>query len=319
MTPPPLDARTEAFLEGTCVFCQPWWLEAVAPGCWGVAVARRGEEVAAVWPYAFKMRLGQYRLLEIPDLTFYLGPWLRASPASYARRLGEEKDLVGELVEALPPFAAFQQWCHPRVTNWLPLFWKGFTETTRYTYLLFDTHDLGALWAGARENVRTDVRKARKQLEVVEDPDVGRFLALQRQTFGRQGMSLPYSEETLLRLDAVCAARGVRKVLCAVDAEGRVHAGAYVVWDGDTVYTLLRGSDPALRGSGANALVVWSAIEAASAQGKAFDFAGSWVEPIERFVRAFGGRQTPFFEVTKMNSRVVRAYRRLWRLAHGRG
>ena len=42
-------------------------------------------------------------------------------------------------------------------------------------------------------------------------------------------------------------------------------------------------------------------------------------KPIERFVRAFGGHQTPFFEVTKMNSRVVRGYRSLWKLTHPHG
>jgi len=317
--PPVLDTKTIEFLEDTCIFCQPWWLEAVSPGDWDVAVVKRGEDVAAVLPYGYKVRLGKFRLLEIPYLTFYLGPWLRDSHAKYTRKLGEEKDLMTELIEKLPPFASFQQWFHPAITNWLPFYWKGFTQTTRYTYVIEDTKNLDALWDETRENIRTDVRKAQKQVEVVEDPDVEHFLALQRVTYRRQGKPLPYPEETLLRLDCECTEHGARKILLAVDAQGKPHAGVYLVWDAQTVYALMRGSDPALRTSGATSLLMWKAIEFASSQKKRLDFAGSWVESIERFVRAFGARQIPFFEVTKMNSNVVRIYRTLWRWTHWRG
>lgn len=314
--PQQLSPKAAEFLENTCVFCQPWWLEAVSPRRWDVAVVRRGEEVAAVWPYAYKVRLGRYRLIEIPELTFYLGPWLRPSTAKYTGQLAEEKDLMTELVRALPEFASFQQFLHPSVTNWLPLYWKGFVQTTRYTYRYDDTSDPEVLWSGVKENVRRAVRKAQKQLRTVHVEEPRRFLELQRATFSRQGMALPFGEETFLRLDAECARRGVRRILCAVDAQDRLHAAVYLVWDGSTVYALLRASDPELRGSGAASLSLWKAIEFASSERKAFDFVGSWVEPIERFVRGFGGRQIPFFEITRMNSAVVATYRRLWKWVH---
>lgn len=311
-----LSPETEAFLKNTCIFCQPWWLQAVAPDRWDVAVTNRGQEVAAVWPYAYKIRLGRYRLIELPDLTPYLGPWLRVSTAKNSRRLAEEKDLMTELVENLPPFAVFQQWLHPSISNWLPFYWKGFSQTTRYTYCFSDTRDLDAIWREVNQNIRTDMRKAGKELKVVEEDGLERFLLLERATFARQGLSLPFSEDSLRRLDAQCVQRGARKILCAEDVQGRAHAAAYIVYDEKMVYTLLRASDPKLRNSGATSLVVWKAIEFASAQAKAFDFLGSFVEPIERFVRGFGGRQTPFFEIAKANSPLVRGYRTLRRWAH---
>ncbi len=311
-----ISAEVEAFLAGTCIFCQPWWLEAVSPGQWDVAVAMRGHEVAGVWPYAYRLRFGRYRLIEIPELTFYLGPWLRPSMAKSARRLEVEKDVMTDLVEALPPFAVFHQWLHPSVTNWMPLYWKGFSQTTRYTYRLDDTSNKDALWAGLKENVRTDIKKAGKQLRVVEDTRADRFLVVQRATFLRQEMDLPFSEATFRRLDAECVARGARRILSAVDEQDRVHASAYLVSDDAYVYALLRATDPELRNSGAASLVMWASIDYASREQKAFDFAGSWVEPIERFVRAFGGQQVPFFELTKSASPVVAGYRACWRVAH---
>jgi len=78
---PQLKAKTIEFLKNTCIFCQPWWLQAVAPDSWDVAVVERGGEVAAVLPYTYKVRLGKFLLIEMPPLTPYLGPWLRSSEA----------------------------------------------------------------------------------------------------------------------------------------------------------------------------------------------------------------------------------------------
>jgi hypothetical protein len=304
------------FLETAPVFFQPWWLEAVSPGAWDYVVARRGEEIAAVLPYTFKVRLNRLRLIEMPRLTPYLGPWLRASNAKYANRLGEEKDLMTELIDALPPFAAFQQDFHPAITNWLPFHWKGFSETTRYTYRIDGTKDLEALWSETRDNVRTDIKKARKQIEVAETGDLETFLALHRLTFSRQKKALPHSEEALRRVDSACASHGARKILVATGSDGRAHAAVYLVCDSQAVYYLLSGSDPELRNSGAVSLLLWEGVTWAASQKKQFDFEGSMVEPIERAFRAFGGRQVPYFAVEKCNSAVVKTYRTLWRWTH---
>jgi lipid II:glycine glycyltransferase (peptidoglycan interpeptide bridge formation enzyme) len=314
--PPVLDTKTIEFLEDTCIFCQPWWLQAVAPDSWDVAVVERGGEVAAVLPYAYKVRLGRFKLIEMPPLTPYLGPWLRNSTAKYVNRLSEEKELMTELTEKLPTFAVFQQGFHPSITNWLPFYWRGYKQTTRYTYITDCNKNLDAAWDETRENIRTDIRKAQKTVEVVDTPDIDRFLRVLKTTFQRQGKPLPYTEEVVRRVESACEKQNVRKMLFAQDAEGQTHAAVYLVWDAKSVYYLLGGGDPALRNSGATSLLIWKAIEFALSHGKRFDFEGSVVESIERFFRAFGARQVPYFEVSKMNSRIVRAYRALWRWTH---
>ena len=101
------------------------------------------------------------------------------------------------------------------------------------------------------------------------------------------------------RLDAACAARGARRILGAVDADGRTHAALYVVWDEQTLYALINARDPELQAFGANTLLYWEAIRLAAEVSRVFDFEGSMIEPIEHFVRGFGGRQTPYFCVSK--------------------
>ena len=101
------------------------------------------------------------------------------------------------------------------------------------------------------------------------------------------------------RLDAACAERGARRILSAVDARGRTHAVLYVVWDDRTLYALINARDPELQAFGANTLLYWEAIRHAAEVSTVFDFEGSMIEPIEHFVRGFGGRQTPYFCVSK--------------------
>lgn len=68
------------------------------------------------------------------------------------------------------------------------------------------------------------------------------------------------------------------------------------------------GGDPALRNSGATSLCMWEAIRFAATVTKSFDFEGSMIEPVERYFRAFGAIQTPYFSVSKTPSRLLSSY-----------
>ena len=73
----------------------------------------------------------------------------------------------------------------------------------------------------------------------------------------------------------------------------------YVVWDERTLYALMSARDRELQPAGANTLLYWEAIRLAAEVSRVFDFEGSMVEPIEHYFRGFGGRQTPYFCITK--------------------
>jgi hypothetical protein len=309
-----LSEKTIEFLEDAPIFFQPWWLQAVSPDNWGMAIVKRGDEVAGVWPYTYKMKLGRFRIQNLPSVYSYSGPWLRKSTAKYAKRLGAEKDLITNLIGQLPDFASFHQWCHPSITNWMPLYWKGFTQTTRYTYIIDGDVNSDSVWGAMLTNIRGDVRKAEKSLEIITDNNINNFYTLLESTFKHQNMVVPISRELLIRINKQCKKNDCVKMILAVDNKNKVHAGAYLVYDEKTVYCILRGSNRELKNSGANALVVWKAIEFALSLGKSFDFCGSWNEPIERFVRGFGGQQVPFFEISKLDSKIVNYYRMVRKL-----
>ena len=292
------------------IFSKDWWLDSVAGDAWNVVLVEKGDQIHASMPYTMRQRYG-LNVISQPALTQTLGPWLRPSTAKYARRLSQEKDLLQKLFEQLPKFAHYQQNWHCTRTNWLPLYWLGYEQTTRYTYRLEDLSNEEQIWGEMEANIRTDVRKAsnKEGVKVRTDLDIEAFLTLNEKVFARQNMALPYTRDFVRRLDKAAAQNQARKIFIAEDEQGRHHAGVYLIWDDNTAYYLMGGGDPDLRNSGATSLCMWEAIQFAATVTKNFDFEGSMIEPVERFFRGFGAVQTPYFSISKTNSKLIKTYR----------
>jgi lipid II:glycine glycyltransferase (peptidoglycan interpeptide bridge formation enzyme) len=188
--------------------------------------------------------------------------------------------------------------------NALPFYWAGYRLELRYTNRLEDLHSVDALWDGLRNNVRREIRKARKRLEVVEGLGVDLFYDVLSKTYIRQSLPTPRTLAEIERLEAACSKHRAGTMLYARDDSGRVHAVVWMVWDRHAAYYLLAGAEPGLRTSGASSLLVWEAILRAREVAEVFDFHGSMVQPVERFMRGFGGRQTPYISVTRMGPAV---------------
>ncbi len=254
-----------------------------------------------------RQRLG-IKVLSQPSLTQTLGPWLAEPPkgTKYAKRLAREKALMEALIDQLPDYQVFRQNFAPEITNCLPFYWKGFQQTTRYTYRLASLNDPEIIWSGFQENIRRDIRKAKKLGVVVErSSDIDAFLDVNELTFQRQGIRLPYSRSYVKHLFAACQAREAGTIFLARGKEGRVHAGNLLVWNEHCAYYLMGGGDPELRNSGATSLAMWHAIQFAATVSRIFDFEGSMIEPVERFFRGFGAVQTPYFAVSHIRSRRI--------------
>jgi hypothetical protein len=294
------------------LFAQPWWLDSTAgPDGWDVVcISDPAGEVVAALPYTVQRRRS-LTILGMPPLSQTLGPWLRSCPARESTRLAREKDLIGELLDALPPSDHYAQSWHHSITNWLPAYWRGYSQTTHYTYRIPSLVDLDAVWNGMQSNIRSDVRKARERFGVTVDDaaDLEAFSRLNDLTFARQGKPSPYSNEFLSRVDAAADAQSSRRIFVARDEAGRAHAGVYLVWDSESAYYLMGGGDPELRNSGATSLCMWEAIRFAATVTKSFDFEGSMIEPVERFFRAFGAIQTPYFAISRTTSWQLRCRR----------
>jgi hypothetical protein len=289
------------------IFSRDWWLDAVCGAeNWDVVLVEKGGRVIASMPYYKKKRMG-FSILAQPLLTQTLGPWIHPSTGKYAKKIGYQKNVMGELISKLPKFDFFNQKWHYSYTNWLPFYWGGFKQTTYYTYVIPNLEDNDQIWEGMEANKRWEIRKAsdRFGLRVRDDLELDAFLRLNKMTFERQGKSPPYADTLVKKIDDACKTRNCRKIWIVEDEQGRHHAGVYIVWDENSAYYLLGGGDPQLVNSGATSLVLWEAIKSSASVTKKFDFEGSMMEPIERFVRGFGAIQESGHRVTKINSKLI--------------
>jgi hypothetical protein len=293
-------------MTDNCIFQTDWWLDAATLNSWKAVEIEKNGAIVARLPYYIRRKRG-LTLVTAPPYTHTLGPWLApTSPMKHAKHLSYQKELLTELIDGLPEYDYFSQKCHPSFSNWLPFHWKGFTQTTAYTYVLDDLTDLDRVWSNFQDNVRREIRKAEKQLIVEASDDIDYLYHISQLTFQRQNIDYP-AESTIERIrsiDRACAERQCRKIFFAKDSQGKIHASIFVVWDDVSAYYLVGGADPEFRTTGGMSLLLWEAIKLASTVTQQFDFVGSMNESIERFVRNFGGKQVTYFVLTKMSRRM---------------
>lgn len=277
---------------------QPWWLDAVCtPDAWDVAVV--GGSLPGAWPWFRTRRWGLPVVLN-PPLTAYSGPWLASADPSWPahKRLTLAYRMLEKLIGRLPQTLFFRQTFRPEIQYGLPFHWAGFRQTTRYSYILRDTSDLPGLYAGLKNTLRTDLRHAGEQLEVVEEQVPDRLFALNRQSFLRKNLRQPYSRDTFRRLYEALVERGQGRGFVARDrGQGNVCAGLFLAFDAKQAGVVLAGLDAGSRCPGALHALYWEAVRYCSEKGLSLDFEGSMHAGIEHVFRAFGGEAVPYQQV----------------------
>lgn len=306
---PDLKQRYREFCEAEPslpVYLQDWWLDAVCgKSSWDVRLSfDNAQRINGVLALYRKRWLGIADILTTPPLTGFSGIWLRLpEKLKLHSRYSLTQQICTELVRQLPKAAFFQQKYHYSLQDWLPFHRAGFRQTTLYTYVIEDLSNPKQLYKQMKGSVRTDIRKAEKQVQISTGDDVSAYYELCHKSFSAKGMKIPYSIDLLSRVDAALAARGARTIYFAKDEYQRIHAACYIIRDRDTAYYLGGGSDPALRQSGAVALLLWTAIQDSAKSVKQFDFEGSMTPELEYLFRSFGGTQKPYFRIVKAGNR----------------
>ena len=294
------DRLVETSPQGS-LFCSSWWLDSVAPGRWRPNDLIEDGEAVAAWPTVVSRgRFGPEH--GGAPLTPWLGPLFRPD----LRRSAEDR-ITGRLLDRIGRYAQLSARCSPAYEYWTPLYWRGFTQTTRYTWRIDDLSDLEACFSRLRSEVRSAVRRGRRDGLVVAGGELSDFLPIHTDTLRRQGRPGEVAgQQALRRLDATAAERAARSILIVRDPDGRAIAGGYFVHDQRTTYYLLGGISAQSDSHHAVSLMLWTAIEQAAARGTAFDFEGSMLRPVERLVRGFGGRPAPYSVVRHTPSAPLR-------------
>lgn len=286
--------------ESIPVFSQDWWLDTVCGASkWDVVLVENDKRILAAMPCYKPLP----NVISMPPYTQTMGPWFtpEADDMKYTTLLGRRQGLCTELIDRLLHYTSFLQQFPYTFTDWLPFYWAGFQQTTRYTYVLQDITNKEVLWENMSSNIRRNITKAKEKNGIIirQGIPVDDFLHVFKATFQRQNKPIPKDIAVLERIIAVCRKRNQGDIWGGYDEAGRLHAAVFIVWQKNSAYYIAGGGNPDLRDSGAHSLAMWEAIQFVSQHTGTFDFEGSMIPGVERFFREFGAKQMPFFTITR--------------------
>lgn len=287
-------------LDELPVFFRPWYLDQVCiHGDWSaiISVTDSGDIEGALVFYT-TIRYGR-KFIIMPPLTPFTGIWLVPSTSTKTTyKTRKESQIIGRLLEGIPKDAVlYRQSFWPEYKNWLPFFWKGFEQTTRYTFIIRDLRAWSMDYIAT--NVRNKINKASTTLSVSIETNPAIVYQQVSEIMRRKGLPLIWSEAFFTALDTAVCKNASRLILTVKDAEQRVHASSYIIIDKDTAYLMMLGSDPSLRQSGAIPLVIYHSILEASKHVNSFDFEGSSMASLFDLFSGFGGEMVPFHSIYK--------------------
>jgi len=292
-------AESEANLP---IFSKPWWLDSVCGiDDWDVAIVEIQNKIIASMPYYYTKK-SFFFSINMPPLTQVMGPYIKypQEQKSY-KKLSFDKKVMNELMSQFPKFHAFHQRFNFTATNWLPFYWNGYKQSTRYTYVIENLSNINGVINNFSSAKKKNIKRSEKLLEIKYDLTAEEFYANHKMTLSKQGMDITYSFSVFKKIYVNGYNKDSAKTIYAVDKDNNIHGALFIIWDRNTAYDLISTIDPDFRNSGSASLLVLEAIKLASTKTKKFDFEGSMIENVENSFRQFGAVQQQYFEIRKEN------------------
>lgn len=292
------------------MFQQAWFLDAIAgPEYWDVVLVEKKGEIQGFLPLVNQKKWGLFSFQKMPPLTPFLGPWIKPSPSPKpSTALQHEIQILKELCFSIPSCDYFNQRFSTQIKNTLPFIGEGYENVVRYTYKINQLDDLEKVYQEMRSNCKQAIKKAEKEFTLELDNDLSPFLDLHFKTLKEGGLNnLPYNASFVHTYDKAMATHANRQIFTAKNDQGQVVASIYVVWDEHSAYYMMGAKNSEIKQNGATNFLLWEAIKFCSTRTASFDFEGSVIPSIAEFFRSFGGELTPYIQVKKVKSPVLKS------------
>jgi len=287
------------------VFIQPWWLDLDAgPENWDVVLAQNNSQIVGAFPFC-KTNLKIFKGIGMPLVAPYQGYHIHypSDQNKTASRLAWEEKILNVLFGNLPAHSFFYLHLFPETQSTLPILWLGFRSSMKYSFILQDLSDLEMIFSGFEKRARTVIKKAATILSVSESASADNLIALTKLTYQKQNLQPPYDFARLKLLTETVLRKGKGKIYEAKDSTGRVHSASFVVWDRGTAFYTIQATNPELMAGGSASFMVWHAIQEASKEEMArFDFTGSSMPNIAKYLRSFGAKPIQRNYISKENT-----------------
>ena len=289
---------------------QDWWMDAVCAGKqWDVLLCVKTEtgyqlsegwhsvgEIVAVLPYLLRERIW-IRYVLMPQMTQIGGIWFVDDVLG---NVEAEKQICTLFVQALQALRLSYYYQHYPLDNIAPIYMQelGFKIKKRVTYRVEDLSDMDRVISTFSKNKKRQLQKA-LSLHADYDLNIEDFYRFHVSCLQQRGKTISYTREFLLVLERKTKRFSQSQLLAIRNADDRLLAAVFLVWDKHSMYYLIPCFDPQYKDSGASALLVLEAMKLARKQGVIFDFEGSMVRGIAQHYKQFGSIPTTYYSVEK--------------------
>jgi hypothetical protein len=299
------------------LFLQPWWLDSTDMP-WDVILYQANNQILGVFVYSYCKKWGK-TIITQPTLTQYGGPFLfYPDGASLEKQYSLQNKAYNYFIEQLEArkYHFIKQTWHHSQQNWQPFYWNGFTQTTRYTYVLKDIANKEQIWQGMSHRKRQkNIAKTEGKLSVRYDMNVRDFYQFYVSTLQSKNERIFYPFETLEKLFLAAKEQNQAIILSLYDEQDILHVALLIVWDETAAYNLIIAINPRFRGSGATSRIIWEAILFLKDKTKHYDFEGSMIQGVALKNQSFGALQLPYHQIQKSHSKLYS----LWHYLKTRG
>lgn len=293
-------------LSAPPLFHHPRWLDILCgPEKWTTLFyTDKKDHDQALMPITRPGKLHRF-LLRQPPLTPWLGPlYLDHPDYTPQRRHALELKAMRTFAQHMPRAARTMLHLAPHSGSWLPFYWAGFRQTTRYTYQIDLTASQEELWSGVARKQRQLIRRGQQEVTITENgPWIEEVYRGLQATLSRHKVPVPLSTTQWQQLTSWLRAEDQGRLYSALSADGQPTGHVFMVWDDRTAYFLI-STAPQGRMSDNFTMptLVWHVVRAAAARGcQTFDFEGSMLQGVGRFFRSFGALPVPYHRLTKQD------------------
>jgi len=287
---------------------QAWWLNVVCieGKTWDILLCEENGKIVGAMPYHLLKKWG-FKIIIQPQLTQYNGMWIDyPKDIKLTKRYSFEKKVTDNLIDQLEKLnvSYYSQNFHHSFTNWQPLYWRGFKQTTRYTYILKNIADIDMIFDNIHPRYRQKLRKNEKEFFVDYNLAPEDFYHFHKESLTEKKDRIVYSEQFFLSIFRAATERKQGKIIAIRNKNNDLLSALFFVWDTNCGYNLITARKIDDGSNDTSIFMIWEAIKYLIDKAENYDFEGSMIEGVANVNQQFGAEQVPYFCISKNYSKL---------------
>jgi len=291
------------------IFHETWWLNSTCGrDSWDVALVKDNNRIIAAFPYYFK-RLFGFKILIQPPLTQKLGFFFTSENDYNLQKNNQKKyrEIISELIDQLPKFSYFNQFFYSEIINWLPFFWKGFQQTSFYSYKIHDIRNKNILDLFSKGKIK-DLSKANKNFDLrYNDISPQEFYEHHKKSLKEKKQTIFYKLETLEKIFFSISKNKSGFVISAIDKKtGEIAALLLTICDENDSYSIISSIAQKYKKYAPLTLLFYNSIIESKKYSKNYDFEGGMDMKLGDSFRHMGGEPVEYYNIKKTSSSILK-------------